>query len=100
VTSFVRSLLFPLTISCGVVAAAFPDSALVATETPALPNVKLVSEDITFPIEDCSVVVVLKSPVPDADTKAIPTMPVSIMPTSRVDLRLLLDALISLCMVL
>jgi hypothetical protein len=46
------------------------------------------------------VVVVLKSPVPDAETKAMPTIPASITPTSRVDLRLLPDALISLCMVL
>jgi hypothetical protein len=73
--------------------------ALVATDTPALLNTKLVSDVITFPIEDCSVVVVVKSPIPDTETAAIPRSPAKTMPSRNPDLRFWFVVIV-FCMVL
>ena len=86
--SLVLSVRVPLVISCALVVAAVPDMGFVATDTPALLNIKLVSDVITLPIEDCSVEVVVKSPVPDTETAAIPRSPAKTMPSRNPDLRL------------
>jgi hypothetical protein len=87
-------------ISCALIADAVPDIAFVATDTPALLNTKLVSDVITLPIDDCSVVVVVKSPVPETETAAIPRSPAKTMPSRNPDLRFLFDVVMAFCMVL